>query len=66
MNAANEVAVSAFIEQEIHFTDIPAVIGKTMALHGVKEAASIGDVLEADRWARVTGEEIIQNSKGNI
>jgi 1-deoxy-D-xylulose-5-phosphate reductoisomerase len=66
MNAANEVAVSAFIDKKIGFTDIPAVIGKTMALHRVREAASIGEVLEADRWARVTGGEIIQNSKGNI
>ncbi len=66
MNAANEVAVCAFIEGRIGFMDIPAVIGKTMALHRVREAASIGDVMEADRWGRATGESMIQQTKGKF
>lgn len=66
MNAANEVAVCAFIEGRIGFMDIPAVIGKTMALHSVREVASIGDVMEADRWGRAAGESIIQQTKGKF
>jgi 1-deoxy-D-xylulose-5-phosphate reductoisomerase len=63
MNAANEVAVSAFIEEKIGFMDIPAVIGQAMTLHRVKEIESLDDVMEADRWARKTGEEIIKKIK---
>jgi 1-deoxy-D-xylulose-5-phosphate reductoisomerase len=63
MNAANEVAVSAFIEKRIGFMDIPAVIGRTMALHRVKEVKSVDDVMEADRWARKTGETILKKMK---
>ena len=63
MNAANEVAVSAFIEEKIGFMDIPAVIGQTMTLHRVQKKESLDDVMEADRWARKTGEDIIKKMK---
>ena len=63
MNAANEVAVSAFIEEKIGFMDIPAVIGQTMTLHRVQEKESLDDVMEADRWARKTVEDIIKKIK---
>jgi len=63
MNAANEVAVSAFIEERIGFMDISAVIGQTMTLHGVLKKESLDDVMEADRWARKTGEDIIKKMK---
>ncbi|MCX5834834.1 MAG: 1-deoxy-D-xylulose-5-phosphate reductoisomerase [Deltaproteobacteria bacterium] len=63
MNAANEVAVSAFIEDRIGFMDIPAVIGQAMALHQFREVESLDDVMEADRWARKTGEKIIKKIK---
>ncbi len=64
MNAANELSVSAFIEKKIGFTDIPAVIDQTMALHGVKEIESVDDVINADRWARNSSEQIIKKIKG--
>ena len=63
MNAANEVAVNAFLEEQIGFTDIPNVIGQTMTLHRVREILSLADVMEADRWARKTGEDVIKKVK---
>jgi len=63
MNAANEVAVSAFIEGKIGFMDIPAVISQTMTQHRVQKMESLDDVMEADRWARKTGEASIKKMK---
>ena len=63
MNAANEVTVSAFIEGKIGFMDIPAVISQTMTQHRVQKMESLDDVMEADRWARKTGEASIKKMK---
>jgi len=52
LNAANEVAVYAFLDNKIGFNDIPAVIRKTVEQHSVKALPGLDDVLEADRWAR--------------
>ena len=52
MNAANEVAVEMFLAGRIGFTDIPALIEKTMDAHQPVALGSISDVLEADLWSR--------------
>jgi 1-deoxy-D-xylulose-5-phosphate reductoisomerase len=52
LNAANEVAVYAFLDNRIRFNDIPAVIRKTVEKHTVKAEPELDDVLEADRLAR--------------
>jgi 1-deoxy-D-xylulose-5-phosphate reductoisomerase len=52
LNAANEVAVAAFLERRIGFLEIPVVIGDVMARHSVSAARELADVMEADRWAR--------------
>ena len=64
LNASNEVVVEAFIAEKIGFTDIPRVVEKTLSLHWQKEISSIGDVLEADRWARDKATKIINELKG--
>lgn len=56
LNAANEVAVNAFLQDRIGFTSIPAVIRKTVDRHHVRPASSLDAVLEADQWARETAE----------
>lgn len=61
LNAANEVAVQAFLKEEIAFTDIPNVILKTMDEHRSRPVNTLEDVLEADRWARDKGGEIIRS-----
>lgn len=58
LNAANEVAVGAFLNRRIRFTDIPRISEKTMNLHQPKRIGSLDDVLNADRWARQKAAEI--------
>ncbi len=52
LNAANEVAVQAFLEGSINFLAIPKVIETTMARHTAIPLDDISVALEADRWAR--------------
>ncbi len=52
LNAANEVAVSAFLEGRIGFRQIHRVIDKTMCAHARKHAKDVDEILEIDRWAR--------------
>jgi len=52
LNAANEVAVTGFLNQSIEFVDIPAVVEQTMDSHEVVSNPDLADILEADRWAR--------------
>jgi 1-deoxy-D-xylulose-5-phosphate reductoisomerase len=59
LNAANEVAVSAFLERRIAFTDIHRVIRQTMERHTQQSQPSIEQICEADREARqMTMDEI--------
>lgn len=60
LNAANEVAVYAFLDDKIGFNDIPAVIKKTVERHTVKAEPELDDVLEADRWAREIAEQYVK------
>jgi 1-deoxy-D-xylulose-5-phosphate reductoisomerase len=52
LNGANEVAVNAFLERRLAFTDIPRVIEAVLAQHSVGSVASLEDVLAADGWSR--------------
>lgn len=52
MNAANEVAVDAFLNGGLRFIDIADVIRNTMSAHTHREIVGLEDALEADRWAR--------------
>ena len=59
LNAANEVAVEAFLDGRIGFTGIPALIERTMAAHEPHGFRTIEDVLVADRWGREKAREIL-------
>ena len=52
LNAANEIAVAAFLNGRIGFREIHRIISKTMRKHVNRAAAEIGEVLEVDGWAR--------------
>jgi len=52
LNAANEVAVQAFLDNTISFLDIPKIIEETMNAYTQRELSSVEDALETDRWAR--------------
>ena len=53
LNAANEEAVRAFIEERICLTDIPRVIELAMDQHTTQPALDLETVLKADREARL-------------
>ena len=63
LNAANEVAVAAFLENRLSFIRIPQIIEKTMEHHSVVTDPSLGDILEADQWARKQAEDLIKALK---
>ena len=56
LNAANEVAVAAFLEQRLGFMEIPQIIEETMDAHEAGNAAAevseLSDVRLIDAWAR--------------
>jgi 1-deoxy-D-xylulose-5-phosphate reductoisomerase len=62
LNAANEIAVQAFLDRRIGFLDIPRVVAAAMDLdmgsNGV--AGDLESVLGTDARARVLAEEICQ------
>jgi len=59
MNAANEIAVDAFLNGGIRFTEIAEVIRQTMDAHTPNAVSSLEDALEADRWAREKAESLV-------
>lgn len=61
MNAANEVAVAAFLEDRIPFLRIAEVIEETMQTVQTGKPESIGDYVAADRLSRETASRFIRN-----
>jgi len=59
LNAANEVAVAAFLHRRIGFREIHRIIGSIMQKHNNHRAKAIGDILEVDRWAREKASSLI-------
>jgi 1-deoxy-D-xylulose-5-phosphate reductoisomerase len=51
-NAANEVAVEAFLQGKIGFSHIPQVVASTMNEHNATPLRGVEDALEADHWAK--------------
>ena len=58
MNAANEIAVEAFLNGAIGFLQIAEVIERTMDAHRAHDLKSIEEVLQADGWGRNTARTI--------
>ena len=52
LNAANEVAVQAFCDQQLSFLGIPQLVSKVMEDHQVVNQPDLGQILHADQWAR--------------
>ena len=52
MNAANEVAVAAFLDRRLRFPDIWHVVEEVMNRHTAIAHPNLDAILEADRWAR--------------
>lgn len=68
LNAANEVAVAAFIEGRVAFPGIAAANAATLEAHGARggdgRLADLGDVERADSWAREFAENWIVGNEG--
>jgi 1-deoxy-D-xylulose-5-phosphate reductoisomerase len=52
LNAANEVAVEAFVNRKINFLQITETVRRTMETHQVVAHPTLEQILEADAWAR--------------
>jgi 1-deoxy-D-xylulose-5-phosphate reductoisomerase len=63
LNAANEVAVNAFLKGIIRFTEIPVIIKKTMDCHIKIFKPGLDGVVEADSWAREKADGVIKKLK---
>lgn len=58
-NAANEIAVDAFLSQKIRFTDIPRVIEHSLSMVAAVEPVSLAVVETADEQARAVARESV-------
>lgn len=52
LNAANEVAVAAFLDRRLRFSDIPVVIEKVLTAMPARDAADLASILDEDAAAR--------------
>lgn len=62
MNAANEVAVAAFLEERCSFLGIAALVEGAMEAHetqGVQRVESLDQLQEIDAWARACAQELL-------
>ncbi|MCW5206738.1 1-deoxy-D-xylulose-5-phosphate reductoisomerase [Desulfobulbus sp. F5] len=65
LNAANEVAVAAFLEEKIGFTDIARVVEAVLAQFAAGNDLDLGEILSADRTAReLAKKEILDINRG--
>jgi 1-deoxy-D-xylulose-5-phosphate reductoisomerase len=64
LNAANEVAVQAFLDRRLNFVGISTVIDKVLQRLNASPVKALGDVLEADAAARRLAVTLIELSAG--
>jgi 1-deoxy-D-xylulose-5-phosphate reductoisomerase len=60
LNAANEEAVAAFLNDGAPFSCIPDCIAEVMRSHRVTGVSTLDDVLGADAWARRQAREVLR------
>jgi 1-deoxy-D-xylulose-5-phosphate reductoisomerase len=59
LNAANEIAVDAFLNKKIRFTEIAEIVDKALQAHKAYTPVELEDYLQADHWARETAKKLI-------
>ena len=62
LNAANEVAVAAFLAGQIGFMDVTALVENTLSRYSASAPTSLDDVLNVDREARATATALLENA----
>jgi 1-deoxy-D-xylulose-5-phosphate reductoisomerase len=65
LNAADELAVGAFLNKRINFIDIPRIIAKVMNRHKKITNLCLEEILATDDWARTEARRIIDKSQTN-
>ena len=63
LNAANEVAVAAFLDRQIAFLDIAAIVEGVLSGYSGGELTDIADVMDADRAARDAARRLMESVK---
>ena len=64
LNAADEVAVEAFLDGRIGFLGIPEIVEETLARVRQREPQSVAEVLELDRQARLVAQQLVGQRAG--
>jgi 1-deoxy-D-xylulose-5-phosphate reductoisomerase len=64
LNAANEVAVAAFLAGRLPFPGIPRVAAKTMANHTSEPLGNLAQVLAVNHWAREYAQNLVNRGAG--
>lgn len=60
LNAANEIAVEAFLKQTIGFMDIPQMIEYVLTHSQIEEVIDIDTVIQADKLARIEAQQWVR------
>jgi 1-deoxy-D-xylulose-5-phosphate reductoisomerase len=64
LNAADEIAVEAFLAGKISFPSIPAIVEETLSRVPNREASSVQEILEIDEQSRIAARNILQERAG--
>jgi 1-deoxy-D-xylulose-5-phosphate reductoisomerase len=63
MNAANEVAVAAFLDRQLQFPQVWQIVEQVMNRHTPVAHPDLDAILQADQWARVQARECVKALK---
>jgi 1-deoxy-D-xylulose-5-phosphate reductoisomerase len=64
MNAANEIAVAAFLDRKVRFPEIWGIVEQVMNQHTPVAHADLDAILGADQWARAQAQGCVDSAKG--
>jgi 1-deoxy-D-xylulose-5-phosphate reductoisomerase len=64
MNAANEIAVAAFLDRKVRFPEIWEIVEQVMNQHTPVAHADLDAILGADQWARAQAQGCVESAKG--
>src|SRR6266699_2155049 len=63
MNAANEIAVSAFLDRKVRFPEIWGIVEQVMNQHTPVAHPNLDAILRADQWARAQAQGCVQSAE---
>jgi 1-deoxy-D-xylulose-5-phosphate reductoisomerase len=63
MNAANEIAVAAFLDRKVRFPEIWGIVEDVMKRHTPVAHPDLDAILGADQWARAQAQGCLQSAK---